>query len=144
MTPTQHLEEVASRQQAAALATRFYEQVWNQRRLPVIDDLFAWDVVLHAGGEPLQGRAEVRQLVETFVEAFPDARHEVHDVIGEGDKIVVRWSATGTQQGDWMGIPPAGLEMKYDGISIFRIHDGHIAEAWLISDMMGLLQCLWE
>jgi steroid delta-isomerase-like uncharacterized protein len=144
MAPTQHLEEQTLREQAVGLITRFYEQVWNQQQLTVIDDLFAWDVLVHAGGEPLQGHADVRQLVATFMDAFPDARHEVHDVIREGDKIVVRWSATGTQQGDWLGIPPTGLEMKYDGISIFRIQDSRIAEAWLISDMMGLLQCLWR
>ena len=144
MTPTQHLEKPPSRKQAVGLVTSLYEQVWNQQQLPVIDDIFAWDVVLHAGGEPLHGHAEVRQLVATFQEAFPDVRHEVHDVICEGDKVVVRWSATGTQQGDWLGIPPTGLEMKYDGISIFRIQGARIAEAWLISDMMGLLQCLWR
>ena len=43
-----------------------------------------------------------------------------------------------------MGIPPTVLPMTYEGISIFRVHDNRIAEVWFISDMMGLLQCLWQ
>lgn len=144
MTPVQQLEKSSSRQQVQDLVHRLYEQVWNQQRLRIINDIFAWDAVVHAGGDPLQGHADVRQLVATFLDAFPDARHDVHDVVCDGDKVVVRWSATGTQQGDWMGIPAAGETMSYDGISIFRIHEGRIAEAWLVSDMMGLLQCLWR
>lgn len=83
-----------------------------------------------------------RQYSETMNAAFPDLDRTIHDLVAEGDRVVARWSATGTQTGEFMGIPPSGTVAESSGITIFRIADGRIAEEWSESDMLGLMQQL--
>ena len=108
MAPTQQIDAPLLRDQSVALVERYYEEVWNNRRLIVINDIFDWDVVVHAGGQPLNGHAPVRQIVSSFLEAFPDARHTLHDVICEGDRVVVRWSTSAPSRATgWASPPPS-------------------------------------
>jgi steroid delta-isomerase-like uncharacterized protein len=72
--------------------------------------------------------------------AFPDLDRKVDDLVAEGDRVVARWSATGTQTGPFMGMPPSGKVATNSGITIFRISGGRIVEEWSESDMLGLLQ----
>jgi predicted ester cyclase len=74
--------------------------------------------------------------------AFPDMRAEIHDQVAEGDKVVTRKTFYGTQQGEFMGIPPTGKKVAFDVIDIFRIADGRILEHWFAGDMLGLMQQL--
>jgi steroid delta-isomerase-like uncharacterized protein len=76
------------------------------------------------------------------VSAFPDLKLMVEDQIAEGDKVVTRWSATGTHQGELLGIPPTGKQTTATGITIDRIQGGKIVETWTHWDNLGLLQQL--
>jgi len=61
-------------------------------------------------------------------------------MIAEGDKIVTRWTATGTNQGTLMGIPPSGKRVTITGISITRIANAKAVEDWVNFDGLGMLQ----
>jgi steroid delta-isomerase-like uncharacterized protein len=74
--------------------------------------------------------------------AFPDLERRIDDLIAEGDKVVARWTAQGTQTGEFQGLPPSGKVATSSGITIFRILDGRVVEEWSESDMLGLLQQL--
>ena len=74
--------------------------------------------------------------------AFPDARVTVEDQVAEGDKVVSRWTATGTHTGDLMGIPPTERRIEISGITINRFSGGKIAEDWYQSDDLGMMQQL--
>ena len=80
--------------------------------------------------------------MNTLIEAFPDCQYHAEDVIAEGDKVVVRYTMTGTQQGDFQGIPPTGKPVKIEGIGIVRIGGGRMQEFWFASDMLGMMQQL--
>lgn len=77
-----------------------------------------------------------------YLTAFPDLHFTFEDFIAEGDQVVVRWTPSGTQKGELMGIPPSGKSFSATGIEIYRFEGGKIVEHWLESDMLGLLQQL--
>jgi predicted ester cyclase len=74
--------------------------------------------------------------------AFPDARVTVEDQIAEGDKVVDRWTATGTPTGDLMSVPPTGRRIEVSGITISRFAGGKIVEDWYQGDDLGMMQQL--
>lgn len=104
------------------------------------DELYGPDWVGHFPGMPPLGPDGHRQYSEAMAAAFPDLDRKVDDIVAEGDRVVARWSAKGTQTGPFMGMPPSGKVATSSGITIFRIAGGRIVEEWAESDMMGLLQ----
>jgi predicted ester cyclase len=74
--------------------------------------------------------------------AFPDARFTIEDVFGEGDKLVDRYTISGTHEHPWLGIPATGRKIRMAGITIVRIAGGKVVERWGVTDQIGLLQQL--
>jgi steroid delta-isomerase-like uncharacterized protein len=72
--------------------------------------------------------------------AFPEIQMTVEDLIAEGDKVVTRWTARGTHQGELMGIPPSGNPVEVTGITIDRIEGGKVVETWANYDALGMMQ----
>ena len=66
----------------------------------------------------------------------------MEDLIAEDDKVVARWSVRGTQLGTFQGLPPSGRQMAVTGINIFRVAGDKVAEVWISSDFLGMLQQL--
>ena len=123
---------------------RRWAELWNAGAdLAVIDELVAPDFVSHGAPPGLPaGREGVRQWVGIFHRAFPDLYSTVEDLIVEGDKVVERFSAGGTQRGDFFGIPPSGKKATTTGINILRIADGQVVEHWGNGDDLGFMQQL--
>ena len=126
------------------LVRRWTDEVWNQGKLDLIDELVAPDYVRQdpAWPEEVQGREGLRQYVSTVRQAFTDLQVTIEDIIAEADKVVVRWRAKATHQGDFLGIRPTWREIAMAGISIHRIASGRIAETWDRYDALGLMQQL--
>ena len=74
--------------------------------------------------------------------AFPDLRLTVEEMVAEGDRVSVRFTARGTHQGEFSGVPPTGSRVAWEVISIVRVAVGKIAERWSQSDVEGLRQQL--
>jgi len=132
-------------EQNKALARRAFEEVWNQGKLAVIDELTASNATYHDPSVPggkFTGPEGVKQFVQIYRGAFPDVRITINDQIAEGDKVVTRWTATGTHKGDLMGIAPTNKRATVTGVDIGRFQDGKVVEAWASYDMLGLLQQL--
>ncbi len=75
---------------------------------------------------------------DAFAIAFPDLRVTIDQVIADGDYVVVRWTATGTQTGPFFNLEPSGVEATWTGINIFRFECGLIAESWNEVGGLGL------
>jgi steroid delta-isomerase-like uncharacterized protein len=75
-----------------------------------------------------------------FTTAFPDSRISIESCIAEGDEVATRWTLTGTHQGVFQGIPPAGRLVKFTGIEFNRVVDGKLVEHWSMFDNVSLLQ----
>ena len=127
-----------------ALARRLVEEAFTAGHLEVVDELIARDYVGHDPSLPedARGPAGVRELIAGYRAAFPDIRVTVEDQIAEGDRVVTRWAATGTHQGELLGMPATGKQGTVTGITIDRIADGKIVESWDNWDTLGLMQPL--
>jgi len=130
-------------QDSKTLLRRYYDEVFNQRRPALVDQLAVEDYVEH---DPFpgqgDGRADLRARVQLILDGMNPLRFEIEDVVEEGDRIVVRWVQQGVQSGPFMGIPPTGRSYTLAGIDIHRMRDGLMAEHWHVVDLFGLLQQL--
>ncbi len=127
-----------------ALVRRYVEEVYDQRRLDVADEIFAPDFTLHDPDLPggARGPEGMKRVVETFVGAFPDLQVSLDDGFSSGDKVVTRWTSMGTHQGELMGIAPTGNRVEVTAVGIWRVAEGKIAEAWVVFDALGMMQQL--
>jgi steroid delta-isomerase-like uncharacterized protein len=125
------------------IVRRFLEEAWNNQDLAVMDELLADDYVGHdpsiPGGD-IRGRESLKAVLQVARAGMPDARIAIEDVLGEGDKTVVRFTVHGTHRGDFLGIPPSGREVKVATLLLSRFAGARIAEEWVVKDMLGLLQ----
>jgi steroid delta-isomerase-like uncharacterized protein len=124
-----------------AVVRRFIGQAFNAGDLAIIDELMTSDYVLH-GVPEVRGPEGMKHFVTMYRRAFPDYACSVEDQIAEGDKVVTRWTARGTQQGELMGIPPTGKQVILPGVVVDRIVNGRLVETWLQVDVLGMLQQL--
>jgi steroid delta-isomerase-like uncharacterized protein len=126
-----------------ATLAKMYELV-NAQDLDGFCDLMADDFVEHettAGLPPTKDG--VRQFFTMYIAAFPDLRMEAQDVIASGDKVVARVRCTGTNTGDFMGMPATGKSVDVEAIDIIRFGDDGLAvEHWGIFDAMGMMEQL--
>ncbi len=121
---------------------QFLDELFNKRNLAIVDALCVTNVISHGPGPEVSGTEGIKRSAGMYLAAFPDLHFTFEDFIAEGDKVVVRETMSGTQQGELMGIPPTGKQFSATGIEIYRFEGGKIAEHWLESDMLGLLQQL--
>jgi steroid delta-isomerase-like uncharacterized protein len=88
-------------------------------------------------------REGVMEFFHMYRAAFPNLRFDLEDVLASGDKVVARARATGTHQGELMGIPPTGKDVDVQLIDIMRFNeDGLVAEHWGVVDMLAMMQQL--
>lgn len=130
-----------------ALARRGLEEVLGQGKWDVLDELTAADVGLYykapvAPGGRVDGRDALRQLLQTYRAAFPDLSVAVEDQVAEGDKVVTRYSTTGTHQGPLPNLPATGKRVSVSGIGVQRFAGGQFVEGWVVDNQLGLLQQL--
>lgn len=105
--------------------------------------MFATDGIAHGLGEAgidVTGPAEFKPFFEKLRSAFPQFELTIEDTIAEADKVAARWTARLTHGGDQLGIPATNRQVTISGISIVRIRDGQIIEAWNNWDIHGLMQ----
>ena len=105
------------------------------------DEFHAPEFIIHdhRGDSTLK---QFHQFMSTVVDAFPDIKYNAEDIIAEGDKVVCRYTWTGTHKGVFQGIPPTGKRIKLEGILIAKIAGGRQVEAWVVTDRLGVLQQL--
>lgn len=123
---------------------RVYEAV-NQGKLEVIDELIGANLVFNiptVPGGKITGAEGYKQYIQSHRAAFPDLHVTIQDQIADGDKVVTRWSVTGTHKGPEIGVPPTGKQVTVTGITIARYQGGKFVEVWEISDALGLLMQL--
>jgi steroid delta-isomerase-like uncharacterized protein len=126
------------------IAERFNEDVWGRGDEAALEELLAPDFVDHdALPEQSPDREGHRQILAAFRSAFPDLHVTTEDVVAEGEKVVSRWTARGTHQGELMGIAPTGNGVTIkEGIDVLRISGGRIVERWAQSNDLELMQQL--
>jgi len=128
------------RQETRSLPRSLIEEVWNRGKLAIVDELVDASYVGHPSGA--DGPEGYKQYFVTLRAAFPDIRFSVEDEIAEGAKVAVRWTATGTHEGEYAGIPSTGKRGVISGMTTFHIADGKAVECWTNLDELGMLRQL--
>ena len=129
-----------------ALMRRWFEEVWNKGRAEAIPEMFADEGIAHGLSDdpanPLRGPAGFLPFHTQFREAFPNIEVVVEDQLAEGDLVATRCSVHGKHTGDSLGFAATQSPVDFTGITITRIKDGRIVEAWNNFDFMKMYRQL--
>ena len=122
-----------------------HELVWSQGDYRAIERLVAPRYSIHSDpGDPWDGQTLDRQGYEQRVKysrtGFPDLVFSLHEVVAAGDRVAVRWSASGTHAGDLRELPATGKRLTFSGQTIYDLKDGQVAGHWQVVDRLGFIQ----
>jgi steroid delta-isomerase-like uncharacterized protein len=126
-----------------ALIRRWLQEVWNEKKPEVIDELLTPDVKAHGmgpNGTVLTGPAAFRSAYDALTGAFPDVEVTVELMIASGDTVATYLTARATHGGDHLGVPATGAKVTFPVMSMARIVDGKIVEGWNVLDLLTVLQ----
>lgn len=130
-------------QENEALIRRWVEEVWNQKRPEVIEELCAPDVRAHGmgpNGTVLQGPGAFRGAYDAFTEAFPDVQIAIDQLVAGGDLVSCHLTCRGTHKGHSLGVPPSGRSVTFPVMTMARIREGRIIEGWNVLDLLTVMQ----
>ena len=108
---------------------RLFDEVWNQGKLELIDELCAEGYTDH---DPLLGESDreaMKAAISGYRAAFPDLEFTIEEIFAAGDRVIVRWTASGTFENELMGLAPTGEKgSPVEGMGISRLEDGKVVE----------------
>ena len=140
--PRRDGEEAVSVEHNKIVARRLFEEVFNDKKVEIVDELVADDVVDHNKiifAQP-GGSGGVAEGIRMLLVAFPDLTAAVERLVGEEDYVVAKVWMAGTNTGPYPRVPePTKRHTEWGSMVMFRMQDGKIAELWGISDRMGML-----
>jgi len=119
-----------------ALVRRWIEEGFNRQNLAVVDELIAEQFSVN--GQTI-GRDGLRMSMSRYLMGFPDLRVTIDDILAEGSKVGVWYTAEGTHRGEFEGIPATGKRVKWSGFDLLTVEHGKITQARFISDFFGLM-----
>jgi steroid delta-isomerase-like uncharacterized protein len=124
-----------------ALITRWFEEVWNKKRIAAIAEMASPDCIAHgqAQHDITLGLGQFEQFARTLQGAFPDLRVAIDFAFEQDDKVVARWTARMQHTGNFLGIAPSGRQAVVTGTTIVKIANGKIVEGWDNWDQLGLM-----
>ena len=140
------MTEKATLEANKTLIRRWFEEVWNKGRPDAIPEMFAQDGIAHGlsddAANPLRGPAGFLPFHSQFREAFPNIEVVIEDQIAEGDMVATRCSVRGKHSGNSFGFAATQSQVEFTGMTITRIREDKIVEAWNNFDFMKMYQQL--
>jgi predicted ester cyclase len=128
-----------SAKENVTIARRFIAEQ-DRCKGPPPDELCAPGYTAHILSFPAMDLAGHAQLAKVFYGAFPDLKQTIVDAFADEEKAAVRYTVTGTHQGELMGLAPTGKQIAVAGMMTFRIVGGKVEESSCIIDQMALMQ----
>jgi steroid delta-isomerase-like uncharacterized protein len=98
--------------------------------------------VVVAGGMATTGIDEYRAGLEQLFEGMSDFKVVLEDQFATDDRVVCRWRATATHDGDYFGIPATGSTVDYTGVSVWEFDGGKARRGWIFPDNVTMMQQL--
>lgn len=130
-------------QESKAIVERWFQDIFTQGNLAVVDEIVAPDFIAHGQGNDAGacGREAFKEWLHWYRSTFTDAEWTIQQVVGEADKIVVRYSGWTTYRGGLLNIPSTNQRIRETGIIIYRIQAGQVQEIWAeMSDLQVMQQ----
>ncbi len=126
-----------------AVIGRFVEEVINQGRLEACDQIVEENFIeLDPLPGQSQGRQGLKDVIAMMRAGFPDMHWVIDESIASGDKVVTRFTWTGTQRGSFLGIPATGRPVTVKGVVIDRLAQGKMADSRILMDTFAMMQQL--
>ena len=125
----------------------YIDAVYNKRNPDAIDQFFSPDVVVHSVAPDVEGgkgTEYLKQLAKALMEAFPDVKLTVADLVKDGDRLAARVTVEGTHKGEFLGIKPTGKTVRVANFAMYRIENGKIVETWSLVDVAALRRQLTD
>ena len=119
------------------VVSRFLIETQNKKNLAVIDELVEKSFVGRTAN--LQGLEDLKKVIKDNLSAFPDLQVTVEQQVSEGDLVVSHYTARGTHQGTYRGVPPTGKPVEFTVVSIHRLSHGKITEGWRVVDRLDIV-----
>ena len=126
-------------QENKEIVRRWNEEVINDGKLDVLDELAAKNYVNHNGELNF---AAHKQMMAGMAAGFSDGKIVLEEIVAEGDIVAIRWRMHGRHTGEYMGVPATGKVITTPGMSMYRIVDGKVVDDWNVMDMLGAMQQL--
>jgi len=128
---------------SSAVVERFVEEAINKGRLDVMDEIVAADFVeLDPLPGQRQGREGLKEVIAMMRAAFPDIHWVTEETVEQDEKVVSRFTWTGTHRGEFLGIPATGKSVNVKGVVIDRVVAGQMTDSRILMDTFGMLQQL--
>ena len=119
---------------------RLYDEVINQGRLDILDELYVDGYVNDVAPFGLsKGVDGLRRLFEEFMIGIPDQHIEYEVLLSTPGQMITKWKLTGTHTGTFFGIPATGRKISMEGVDIENFKDGRISRHWGVEDQLTLL-----
>jgi steroid delta-isomerase-like uncharacterized protein len=122
---------------------RFVDECVNRHRADLLEEFLGPRLTMHPGtpgsAPATEGVDQLRESFRRLRAALPDLRVTLEALIGEGDLVAARWTATGTHSGELAGVPGTGNPVRWGGVDVYRLADGRITEWWRNDDFVHLL-----
>ena len=128
-----------------SIVRRYFEEVVDNRKLEILDEIVSMDCVIHRPevSEPIRGLEAFRHALERILQVYSEFRTTIQDLIAEKDRVACRLTHRAVNRGEWTSrLGPhavAGRTVTWRAMAIFRFHDGIIAEEWVSRDELGML-----
>jgi len=134
------MSEIANKR----LITRYFEEVWNNGDLDVLDEIIAEDYINHSPGiqNPLPGAIGLKPIVAGIRKAFPDLKYVIENMVISDSQVAVFSTMNGTHTGDFFGLAPTNKKIKVSQMQIERIANNQIVEHWRVTDELTMLRQL--
>jgi predicted ester cyclase len=135
-------------EQNKVIVGRFYQELWNERKLEVADEIFAPNCITHqlqSGAEiisAVRNPEAVKHHIGEWLSGFPDLHFIVEQILAEDERVMTQSMMQGTHSGVWLDILPTRKMINIRLSVIHRIVDGKIIEDWVLVETLGFFQQL--
>lgn len=128
------------------LINRYFEEVWNQGNLDVLDEILSSEYINHNPGfeNPVSGPNGLKPIVSAIRQGFPDLTYIIERMIVAEDHVAVHVTMTGTHTGGFFGIPATGKIINVNQMQIERIVEGKMVEHWRVTDDLSMMRQLGQ
>jgi len=140
-----------SKQRNETIARRWYEEMWSEPDLDVADEIVDKNYDPEWVHIDAVGSAQIKHEIRYFRSIFPDLKYEILDLIGDDEKVWIRFKGRGKQMGNAWGFEATGREVEFEGVTILYINsNGMVSDRWgafcfydILTDL-GLVPHLWN
>jgi predicted ester cyclase len=121
---------VTTKTDNADLARRGLREIWDERLDATAHEMMAPTAVGHLEGLTTRGAQEFLDARAFILNAFPDFKLVIEDLLAQGENVVFRWAASGTHRGELLGVAPTQKRVNFSGITWQRWSNGKLVEGW--------------